>query len=337
MARESLTPPIILLGNVRSGTSMVQSFFDRLPGIERWFEPRTVWSYAAPGRRHDRFDASDARPGVKKYIRKRFLKRQTETGGRVMEKTPSNVLRAPYVHEIFPECKLIYVIREPLANLSSAEFRWQNPINKWQVVKRLQETPKSQLPFYLTRFATDHFRRRVLKKKHVSIWGVRYPGVYEDRAAMPVEHVIAKQWAEAARICRADLDAIESAKPGTIFRTRYEDIVADPAGEFAKMCAHVGEDLPDSVAAEIAESVDSGRQSKWKRLDPELIRAVLPYLEEEMQANGYEPPEAMPTDEEREAVRSRLACRCSPTACNASSVVQQRISSSRVAGVMAAI
>ena len=301
-SRDGLIPPIILLGNVRSGTSMTQSFFELLDGTRGWFEPRTVWAYAAPGRPHDRFTAEDASPRVIRYIRKRFVQKQDELGGRIMEKTPSNILRVPYVHAIFPEAKPIYIVREPLANLSSAEFRWQRPINKWQAVNRLKETPTTQIPYYAGRFFIDHFRRKVLKTKHVSIWGVRYPGVYEDRAKMPVEHVIAKQWAHGAKTAREDIAALEAQKPGTVLSIRYEDLVANPEPTFRKMCAHVGAELPDKVAAEVESRADPGRQDKWKRLDPELIRAVLPYLEEEMRENGYEPPTEMPTEEERRAI-----------------------------------
>ncbi|MEM1183959.1 MAG: sulfotransferase [Planctomycetota bacterium] len=303
-SEDGLIPPIILLGNVRSGTSMVQSFFDHVEGTRAWFEPRTVWAYAAPGRRHDRFTAKDATPKVIRYIRGRFIKKQQEMGGRIMEKTPSNILRVPYVRAIFPECKLIYILREPLANLSSAEFRWQKTINKGQLRSRLAETPSFQIPYYATRFAVDQFRKRVLKSKHVSIWGVRYPGVYGDRAEMPVEHVIAKQWAYGAKAAREDIAQIERQHPGTVLSVRYEDLVRDPEPVFRKMCAHVGAELTDDVAATVASKADPSRQDKWKRLDPELIRAVLPYVAQEMVENGYEPPTEMPTEEERRAILS---------------------------------
>ena len=110
---EELKPPILLIGNVRSGTSMMARLFDAHPEVTGWPEPRTVWTYADPARPHDRFDADDATPRVRRWIRRRFLAYQRRHGGlRVMEKTPSNVLRIPYVHAIFPESKLLYLIRE---------------------------------------------------------------------------------------------------------------------------------------------------------------------------------------------------------------------------------
>lgn len=299
MADEKLIPPILLLGNVRSGTSMVQSFFAECPGIVPWFEPRTIWMYADPGRRHDRFTAADATPRVRAYIRGRFLKQQRSGGGRVMEKTPSNVLRLPYVHAIFPECRLIYVVRDPLAQVSSSEFRWRNAINPRHARRRLLETPKSQLHYYAWRAVWDHFRKKVLRRKHVSVWGVRYPGIYADLRRLPHEEVMAKQWAACSRQMAEDIAALPT---GLVHQVRYEDIVADPVTHFMAMCAHVGVEPPAGAIEKVRASADPSRQGKWKRLEPGLIAAILPHVREEMARHGYEPPSELPDEEERARV-----------------------------------
>nr|HMQ53618.1 sulfotransferase [Anaerolineae bacterium] len=68
-----LKPPIIILGNTRSGTTIVQKVMATHPEIVQWYEPRTLWLYADPGRSHDEFDESDATDSVEQYIRKQFL------------------------------------------------------------------------------------------------------------------------------------------------------------------------------------------------------------------------------------------------------------------------
>lgn len=306
MPSEELKPPIILLGNVRSGTSMIQGFFGLSDEVCTWFEPRTMWAYAAPGRRHDRFTREDATPRVKRYIRNRILKYQLEHAGRrVMEKTPSNIMRVPYVNEIFPESRLIYMVRNPLSQMSSSEFRWQNVLNKNQFMIRLRETPKTQLHYYAWRLLHDNFRKRVLRKKHVSIWGVRYPGIYEDRKRLTIEELIAKQWVEASKTCSADLDEIERANPDAVYRIRYEDFILDPSKHFAEMCDHVGLGIQKSILDEVAKQADTSSQDKWKRLDPEVIMRIKPIVEDEMRVNGYEFPTEMPREEERREILSR--------------------------------
>ena len=303
MPPADLGPPILLLGNVRSGTSMVQSFFEYCPGIAAWFEPRTVWMYADPGRRHDRFDASDATPRVKAYIRRRFLARQRRAGARIMEKTPSNTMRLPYVHAIFPECKLIYVVRDPLAQVASSELRWKNAINRHRAWVRFLETPKTQLHHYVGKAFADHFSKRVLRRPHVGVWGVRYPGIYEDLRAMPREQVIAKQWSACSRQMAEDIAALPER---LVYQVRYEDLVADPGTHFEAMCRHVGVEPTADALEKVRASADPSRQENWKRLDPDVILAMLPHLKDEMERHGYRPPDALPDEEERQRVASSV-------------------------------
>lgn len=287
---DGLKPPIFLLGNVRSGTTMLWRFFGQHPEVQAWYEPRTVWMYADPGRPHDRFDASDATPRVIRYIRKRFLKYQRQHGNlQIMEKTPSNVLRIPYVRAIFPESKFAYIIRDPLANLSSSELKWQSAIAGRRLRSQLLNTPKSQLPYYAWRMFSDHFRTKVLRQRYVSIWGVRYPGIYENRKRLSVEQIIARQWVACAQQAEEDLAEID---PALVLRLRYEEFVEQPVEQFEKLLQHFDLDMTPELAETIRSTVDPNRRDKWKRLDPHVIAECLPILRDEMQKHGYEiPPE----------------------------------------------
>ncbi|MGP1309971.1 MAG: sulfotransferase family protein [Phycisphaerales bacterium] len=289
MARDALKPPIILLGNVRSGTTMMMRLFDAHPGVVGWFEPRTIWVYGDPWREHDRYDASDATPRVKAYIRKRFLQMQRSHGGaRVMEKTPSNILRVPFVAEVFPESKFLYLVREPLANVSSSELFWRKTITITRAWERFVETPKRHAPGYFAQFAREWWRRKVLKDRHTAMWGVRYPGVYEDRARMSVEELIAKQWVEGARWCERDLKDLPQER---VLRVRYEDFVSEPVEKFGEILRFFGEEFPEETREFVRRTVDPHRQTKWKRMDAATIRRILPIVREEMLAHGYSVPD----------------------------------------------
>lgn len=283
-----LKPPIFLLGNVRSGTSLMHDLFDLHPEVTSWYEPRTIWTYADPGRRHDRFDETDATPRVVSYIRGRFLDHQKKHGGlRIMEKTPSNLLRIPYVRAIFPESRYLYLVREPLANISSSEMMWHTPVHLNKVWRRIKETPKTQLHFYAARYVVDHARIRLLRKENLSVWGVRYPGIYKDLKRLTVEEVIAKQWVACSRRARADLAELD---PGTVLYMRYEDFVADPVAQFARVLEHFDLAMTPAIERKLTTEVDPGRQDKWHRLSPDVLRAVVPILREEMAKHGYAVP-----------------------------------------------
>ncbi len=55
-----LRRPIILLGNFRSGTTMLQRIIAKHPDVVEFYEPVGLWLYADPSRNHDEFDESDA-------------------------------------------------------------------------------------------------------------------------------------------------------------------------------------------------------------------------------------------------------------------------------------
>jgi len=103
-----LKPPIILFGNFRSGTTMLQKLISTHPDVVPLYEPVGLWLYADPGRSHDEFDENDATEKVKRYIRNEFLKYQQQHGNHIIvEKTPHNILRIPYVRAIFPEAHFL--------------------------------------------------------------------------------------------------------------------------------------------------------------------------------------------------------------------------------------
>lgn len=284
---DELKPPIFLLGNVRSGTSLMHDLFDLHPEVKSWYEPRTIWIYADPGRLHDRFDEADATERVIRYIRRRFLRYQRRHGGlRIMEKTPSNVLRIPYVHAIFPESRFVYMVREPLAYLNSSELKWRRSISFIQTWRRLKETPKTQLHHYVWRYVVDKCRA-VLAKEYVSVWGVRYPEIYEDLKRFSTELVIARQWVACSNQAEAELAKLD---PNLILRLRYEDFVADPVNQFDRVLAHFGLSMTTELAKTVDSVVDKGRQGKWRRLDRKTLGLCLPILAQEMARHGYEVP-----------------------------------------------
>src|SRR5436190_10826177 len=81
MAATELKPPIFLIGNYRSGTTIAQKLIGLHPDIATWYEPKTIWLYADPARRHDEFGENDATEKVARYIRGRFLEYQSLQAG----------------------------------------------------------------------------------------------------------------------------------------------------------------------------------------------------------------------------------------------------------------
>jgi len=290
-----LKPPVIVVGNYRSGTTMLYNLLGAHPDLEKWFEPRTIWQYADPTRKHDRFTEEDARPGVKRYIRRRFLQRQRQFGGRrIVEKTPTNVLRMRYVHEIFPESKIVYIVRDPFASIASADKHGtRRPTNFRRARARLRECPKTQIHCYAGNFLKQHFNRRVLGKRVFGIWGVRYPGAQEEFGRFSHAEFIARQWAECARIASEDVAYLRERSPGTVIELRYEEFVADPVRQFPCVLEANDLEMTPELEAHVSASVDSGRQTKWKKFDQGALEKAVSIVEEEMTRHGYRVPDEL--------------------------------------------
>ena len=280
MSDSELKPPIILLGHVRSGTSLIQGFFGLSDEVCTWFEPRTVWAYAAPGRKHDRFTRDDASPKVKRYIRKRICPRDLP---RVAPDLPAAQPALADVQQRVPlaECAQ----QEPVQDPPARDTQHPAPLLRLAAAARqLSQTRAAQE-------ACLHLGRAL-------------PGDLRGQEEAD-EELIAKQWVQASKTCRADLDEIERSEPGSVYRIRYEDFIYDPAKYFAQMCEHVGLGVDQQILDEVAQQADTSSQDKWKRLDPEVIQRIKPIVEEEMRINGYEFPTELPTEEERQEILSR--------------------------------
>lgn len=287
---EGLRPPIFLFGNTRTGTTIIQKLLALHPEVATWYEPRTLWLYPDPTRPHDEFDASDATDDVKRYIRRRFLRYQHDhDGGRIMEKTPANVLKIAYVDAIFPESTILYIVRDPFSVISSSELKWQKILSTKGVLRRLRSTPVEHLPLYFLQLLRQQYDKRVLNKKYVSVWGPRYDGIEEDLRQGDILTVIARQWARCSQKAEEDLARIA---PERVLRLRYESFVARPAEQVELICRHAGLEFTTAMGNAANEWVTADRQDKWRRLDPVALAHLVPGLKPEMDRLGYQvPPE----------------------------------------------
>jgi hypothetical protein len=266
---------------------------DAHPDVSAWYEPRNLWQYADPGRPHDEFGEADATDKVKHYIRKQFLKYQTEHDDHlIVEKTPVNILRIPYVRAIFPEATFIYMVRSPFSFISSVELKWQRTVSVHGLWWRLQSTPMTQVPYYVAKYARQHYDKRILRRKYLSVWGPRYQGIAEDLKTHDMMTVVARQWSVCSQKAEQDLAAFDD---GQVLRLRYEDFVTNPVADMERVCAHAGLEMTDDIVKAARELVKSDRQQKWSRFDPLDLARILPEINGEMERHGYEIPEGIAT------------------------------------------
>ena len=283
-----LKPPIILFGNFRSGTTMLHKLISLHPDVVPLYEPVGLWLSADPKRSHDEFEENDATDKVKRYIRNKFLSYQQQHGNRIIvEKTPHNILRIPYVRAIFPEARFLYIVRNPLSFVSSVELKWQKPASRKRIVKRLKFTPVAQVHHYLKRFLNQLWNNRIMRRKYLSIWGPRYQGIQEDLKREDLMVVIARQWSRSSSKAERDLALFED---GQVLRLRYEDFVQNPVSDMKRICDHCGLQMTSDMANTVKQMVKTDRNLKWQRFESHVLAQIIPELYDEMERHGYEIP-----------------------------------------------
>jgi hypothetical protein len=207
----------------------------------------------------NRLDASCASPGVIEELRRRFHSQMHDRDGhppaqlpyRMLEKTPKNALRIPLLACTFPEAHFVYLYRDPRQTLSSMIEAWQS--GKFRTYPQLPGW--AGLPWSL----------------------LLVPG-WRELIGRPLEEIVAAQWEATTRILLDDLEAIPA---GRCSRIRYDEFLAAPGDEMARLCGslQLQWDRPLDAALPFSRyTVSRPDPDKWRR-HADAIERVLPSLQ----------------------------------------------------------
>lgn len=280
----SLESPIIFIGTQRSGTTWMGGVFARHPRLAYWEEPRHVWSWGHGYRPDDELGAEDATPRIARHIRATFERFVREHGkDRLVEKTPSNCLRLPFVRAVYPEAKIIVVIRDGRSVIRSTGEQLDKGVPTGRLVRRAMETAPWEWPAYAGRGLATLARK--VTRKPLAFWGPRPKGWREWVRADPRDVVLAKQWS--ATITKAVMDG-RAMEPSHYMEYKYEEFMLRPREIMARIVDFVeladGADLIEHAA----RTVDPSRQDKWREaLDGETLELIRPHMEPTLRMLGY--------------------------------------------------
>ncbi len=108
-----------IVGTGRSGTTFLSHALASDKRFWNSFENRYIWNYGQDNRSSDVRTASDVTPKIAAFIKSNILRFGEDGARTVIDKTPSNSLRLPFLAEIFPNEKIIHIIRDPRAVIIS--------------------------------------------------------------------------------------------------------------------------------------------------------------------------------------------------------------------------
>ncbi|HRX54360.1 MAG: sulfotransferase [Verrucomicrobiales bacterium] len=217
--------PIVLLGAPRSGTTLLGKLFAAHPDVAYWEEPRPIWTQGNSWRSDDRLDASHLTEGIAQQIDGvfgRFVLRSGRT--RFAEKTPSNLLRIPFIYALYPDVRFIHLVRDPRSVVASMRGMLAKSPDARRVLSRVWETPLGGWPAQIA-LAFRGMVEPLWRGGRKRFWGPRPPG-WQSWIGLPEEIRLAKQWNGLVETGVTELGRLPKETSMVI---RYEDLVRDPA------------------------------------------------------------------------------------------------------------
>lgn len=196
-----LRSPIFILGAPRSGTAILADILRSHPDLAYVREPRFIWRHGNDDK-SDLLRPEDARPEVVAHIRSSFAALVREQGrGRLLEKLPSNSLRIPFVLEVFPDARVLHVMRHGPDAIAAIRRRWLEPAKdlttsrqRDRVRRHLREASFAQYRHYLREVVREYAPGRLRGVTGVRQWGPRLPGLDGLVRDLDVLEVCALQW-----------------------------------------------------------------------------------------------------------------------------------------------
>ena len=259
--------PVFIVSSPRSGSTLLFETLARAKGLATTGKESHALMEQVPGmspaaRNWDsnRMTAAEAIPAICSPLRERFRAALRDRSGapvaanpvRMLEKTPKNALRIPFLAAAFPEARFIYLHREPQPTLSSMMEAWTSG--------GFRTYP--QLPGWT---GLD--------------WSLLLTPGWRDLIGAPLNRIVATQWATTMRILTDDLGALPADRWRAI---RYEAFVESPQAEISRLCRELEiswdvklqSDLPLARFTVSAPSADKWRASEAAIDDVRAIWSV---------------------------------------------------------------
>ena len=260
--------PVMIVCPPRSGSTLLFETLARAPQVftvggesHRIIEGVAGLRPAARDFDSNRLDQDDATATHVAEVRARFLAAVRDRNGhpsssahlplRLLEKTPKNSLRVPFLARAFPEARFLFLYRDPREVLSSMIEAWES--GRFGTYPRLPGW--SGPPWSL----------------------VLVPG-WRALQGRPLHEIVAHQWAETTRLLLEDLAALPAERR---LLARYDTFLADPVTEVRRLCEALELDWDLVLTGDLPLSrftVSKPAKDKWRRHERE-IASVWPALE----------------------------------------------------------
>lgn len=269
--------PIFVIGTGRSGTTILGVLMSMHRDVGFLNEPKALWHSIFPnedvigsytrGPVKYRLNSHDVTPAVRRNAHRLFgAYLRTVCSKRLVDKYPELVFRVPFVREIFPNAKFLFLVRNGWDTCAS--------IDKWSQRLGVQEADEVH-----DWWGADN-RKWQLMMDELVVAHPMFAGIAEDiRALTDHGNMAAVEWIVTMQEGLSRMRA----NPDCVHMIRYEDVVDRPDEELGKMLAFCELDV-DAVFMDYARTtLRPAPMHKPFSLDP----VIAPLFEQTMRDLGY--------------------------------------------------
>ena len=246
--------PVFIVASPRSGSSLLFETLAKAPGLftlggesHGVLEGIPELTPAAHGWASNRLTAAEATPAVVERLQAALLARLKDREGgapaagtalRMLEKTPKNALRIPFLAAAFPDALFIYLARDPRENLASIIEAW----GSGRFVTYPELPGWSGPPWSL----------------------LLIPG-WPALAGKTAAEIAAAQWEASNRLILDDLAALPPARWSAV---SYADLLAEPQREVERLARFVGLEWDQRLTGPLplsAHTLTPPAPDKWRK------------------------------------------------------------------------
>jgi hypothetical protein len=262
--RRHVEQPVFIVCAPRSGSTLFFETLSQSPSLwtvggESHAVIEGMPSLHPASRRHhsNRLTAADATPEIVAELDERFHRQLRDRDGRpparsaralrLLEKTPKNALRVPFLAAAFPDATFVYLYRDIRDTISSMLDAWRS--GKFVTYPALPGWSGPPWSLLLT------------------------PG-WRELAGKPLAEIVAAQWSTSTRYLLDDLDQLP---PRRWCVSRYDALLADPQQEMQRLSRFLGIEWDRVLTSPLPHSrttLTAPDPEKWKRNADELAIAM---------------------------------------------------------------
>lgn len=284
--------PVVIIGAARSGTNLLRDLLTSLPGVATWpcDEINYIWRHGNARCDHDEFAPEMATPAVRRYVRKRFDQMARKSGAAILiEKTCANSMRVDFVHEVIPEARYLFLVRDGRDAILSADKRWKAKIEPGYLLAKAKYVPKSDLPYYAVRYASHRLHRLFSREKRLSTWGPRFRGMDAYTRRFGLDFTCAKQWAVSVERAAEAFENMTSNGDDIVLPLQYESLVSQPVEELRAVCEFLHFDIDEVTLQTVCKDVFGSSVGRWRsKMDLDRLETLAPVLDPVLTQFGYE-------------------------------------------------